>query len=133
MFETFFSPRQVQRVLALTVVLGTLTLAALALGLLYLIVLLLKTIVECLLEVTRTVTEILTIGGPFARLLFVFLLLFLAWRATPYVLVWLRRELACVSPLFATHAQSARENEREWSDTPASNTHRFFSTSRPLA
>src|SRR5437870_2304831 len=84
----------------LVVILGTATLAILALGVLLLAALILKTLFDCLVSIVQTVNELVATGGPFVRLLLLAALLYLTWKAAPRALRFFRREMAWMQAQF---------------------------------
>ena len=100
--------RHLQSILALVVILGTATLAILALGVLLLAALLLKTLFDCLVSLVQTVNELVATGGPFVRLLLLAALLYLAWKSAPRVLRFFRRELAWMQAQLFTQSGFTR-------------------------
>jgi len=100
--------RHLQSILALVVILGTATLAILALGVLLLAALLLKTLFDCLVSLVQTVNELVATGGPFVRLLLLAALLYLAWKSAPRVLRFFRRELAWMQAQLFTQSSFTR-------------------------
>jgi hypothetical protein len=108
--------RYVQTILALVVILGTATLAILALGVFLLAALLLKTLFDCLVSLVQTVNGLVATGGPFVRLLLLVALLYLAWKAAPRVLRFFRRELAWMQAQFTPSSPAPGKRQAEEGD-----------------
>ena len=92
MLYNLLTPRRFHTMLSMVFLLGLGTLAILALGVLLLASLLLKTLFDTIASMFQSLNDMLTAGGPFLRFFFLVFLLFLLWRATPTLLRLVRRE-----------------------------------------
>ncbi len=91
-YQTFMS-RHLNTVFMLIVLLGTATLAALALAALLFAAVLLHTLIDAIIEVIQTITDLYTHGDAITRLLLLVFLLFAGYKAAPRVIRFLRRQV----------------------------------------
>jgi hypothetical protein len=91
-YQTFLN-RHLNTVFMLIVLLGTATLAALALAALLFAAVLLHTLIDAIIEVIQAVTDLYTHGDAITRLLLLVFLLFAGYKAAPRVFHFLRRQV----------------------------------------
>lgn len=95
------SNHHLNTILVLVMLLGTATLAILALAAITFAAVLIHTAIDSLVEVVQTIIGLYTHGDPLTRLFILGCILLLCWKAAPYLVRYARRQIAAAPTLFA--------------------------------